>query len=105
MNIHIALHGFVQGIAGNIEAEAQAASESGMSEDDWMRDQESAFRELAASGRFPSFAAVHAKLSEGFDLDFEEIFEVGLRAFLDGLEPLFERERRAKKKLRKKRRT
>jgi DNA-binding transcriptional regulator YhcF (GntR family) len=98
MNLHIVLHGFVQGIASNIEAEAQAANESGMSDDEWMRGQESAFEALAASGRYPSFAAVHARLRTGFELDFDALFEVGLRAFLDGLEPMFDERRRGKKK-------
>lgn len=101
MNLHIVLHGFVQGIAGNIEAEAQAANESGMSDDEWMQGQAAAFEALAASGRYPSFAAVHTRLRSGFELDFDALFDVGLRAFLDGLEPMFEGRRRGKKKKRK----
>lgn len=102
MNIHIALHGYVQGLAGNIEAEAQAASESGMSDDDWMRGQASAFEALAGSGQFPVFASVYQRLREGFELDFDRIFEVGLHSMLDGLAPMLERGRRAKKPKKKK---
>jgi len=43
-----------------------------------------AFSALAASGRYPAFAAVLMELSDGFALDFDELFEVGLRALLEG---------------------
>lgn len=86
MHVHLVLHSYVQGLAANLELEAEAASQSGMSEQDWMRAHEDGFARLAASGRLPHFAKLLAGLSDGFDLDFDELFEVGLRIWLDGLE-------------------
>jgi DNA-binding transcriptional regulator YhcF (GntR family) len=84
MRRHIVLHAFVQGMAVNLETEADAASETGMSDDDWMDTQLGAFTALAASGRFPAFAAVLQELDAGFDLDLDGLFELGLRSLLDG---------------------
>jgi hypothetical protein len=99
LRLHILIHGFVQGVAVNLESEAVAARETGMSEDDWMRENDSAFRQLAASGRYPAFGRAFASLSAGFDLDLDEVFEMGLRTMLDGLETqgmLGKRARRSK---------
>jgi hypothetical protein len=38
--------------------------------------------DLAATGRYPAFARV---VAQGFDLDLDRLFEVGLGALLDGL--------------------
>ncbi len=86
LRVHVLLHGFVQGIAVNLESEAVAARETGMSEDDWMRAHEDAFAALAASGRYPAFGRALTSLSDGFDLDLDELFEMGLRTILDGLD-------------------
>jgi DNA-binding transcriptional regulator YhcF (GntR family) len=84
MRLHIVLHAFVQGMAVNLETEADAASETGMSDDDWMDTQLDAFNTLAASGRYPAFAAVLNELDAGFELDLDGLFELGLRSVLDG---------------------
>lgn len=84
LRLHIVLHGFIQGMAVNLETEAEAVSETGMSDEDWMRTQAADFATLAASGRYPAFAAVLGELKGGFELDFEIVFELGLRALLDG---------------------
>ena len=44
----------------NLETEAEAASETGMSDADWMDTQLAQFTKLASSGRFPAFAGVLA---------------------------------------------
>lgn len=101
LRIHILLHGYVQGIAVNLETEADTASETGMSEDEWMRSQDAAFSSAAASGRYPHFGKVVAGLASGFDMEFDQLFELGLRALLDGFTPLIEGRasaRRAKRK-------
>jgi DNA-binding transcriptional regulator YhcF (GntR family) len=94
MRIHIVLHAFIQGMAVNLETEADAASETGMSDSDWMDGQLGAFAALAASGRFPAFAAVLEELDAGFELDLDGLFELGLRSMLDGLERIIEKPRR-----------
>ncbi len=84
LKMHGAVHGYIQGIAVNLESEAQAEDETGVNEAEWMRTKEPAFAELAGSGRYPVFARVTAELSEDFDLNLDDMFEFGLRALLDG---------------------
>jgi AcrR family transcriptional regulator len=91
LRLHVALHGFIQGIAVNLETEADAVSETGMTGDDWMQTQIADFASLAASGRYPAFAAVLAELEGGFDLELEVVFELGLGALLDGFASVIER--------------
>jgi hypothetical protein len=84
MRLHIVLHAFVQGMAVNLETEADAASETGMSDSDWMDTQLGEFTALAETGRYPAFADVLQELDAGFQLDLDGLFELGLRAMLDG---------------------
>ncbi len=84
MQLHITLYSFVQGMAVNLEAEADEQSETGLSDQEWMDSQIGAFEALAQSGRYPSFARTLGELSDGFELDFDAQFELGLHALLDG---------------------
>jgi DNA-binding transcriptional regulator YhcF (GntR family) len=93
LQLHVLLHGFIQGLAVNVEAEAQAVGETGLSEQDYMRQQEERFGALAATGRFPYFALMMKELPQEFDIDFDDLFERGLRALLDGFTPVIERGR------------
>lgn len=90
LQVHVVLHGFIQGLAVNVEAEAQAAGESGVSEAEFMRSHEERFTELAASGRYPYFAKMMRDVDEGFDMELDALFELGLRALLDGFAPAVE---------------
>ncbi len=86
MRIHVILHGFVQGIALNVDLEAEAASETGLSDDEWMKNGRlKAFDDAAASGLYPNFGKLLGALGE-FDIDFDDLFERGLAALLDGFE-------------------
>ncbi|RKH47275.1 GntR family transcriptional regulator [Corallococcus sp. AB049A] len=86
MRVHVLLHAFVQGIAVNLESEADAVAQSGMNDEEFMRRNLDTFLRVATSGRFPHFEKVLNGLRPGFDLDFDELFEMGLRVWLDGLE-------------------
>lgn len=90
LQVHVIIHGFVQGLAVNLEAEAQAVGETGISEEDYMRAQEAKFAALAASGRFPYFAKMMREIPEVFELDFDALFERGLEAMLDGFTAVIE---------------
>lgn len=90
MRLHIVLHAFIQGMAVNLEAEAEAASETGMNDSEWMDTQLGAFTALAATGRYPAFAAVLNELDAGFELDLDALFELGLGSILDGFTRMFE---------------
>jgi len=91
MRMHIVLHGFLQGIAANLETEAEAVSQTGLTDDEWMAGQVEQFAALARSGRYPAFAAVLKELKDGFEVDFEALFEVGLGALLDGFARIIDR--------------
>ncbi|SHF14670.1 TetR/AcrR family transcriptional regulator C-terminal domain-containing protein [Streptoalloteichus hindustanus] len=85
VNLHVLVHAFVQGLAANLEQEAQAEAATGLTEDEWMDSQQRAFADLVASGRYPVFGSVMASFAEtGYDLDLDVLFELGLRALLDG---------------------
>lgn len=86
MRIHILIHGFVQGFAVNLESEAEAVGVTGMTHDQWVDSQLTAFSALAESGEYPAFAAVLGELDAGFDLNMDELFALGLGALLDGIE-------------------
>lgn len=94
LEVHVLLHAFIQGVAVNLELEAQALGETGLTEDDHMRAQEGRFNALAGTGRYPYFAKMLSELSAGFELDTDVIFELGLAALLDGLTPMIEGKRR-----------
>jgi DNA-binding transcriptional regulator YhcF (GntR family) len=91
MRLHVLIYGFVQGIAVNLETEAEVAGETGVTDEQWMESQLGAFTALARSGRYPAFAEVLRELDSGFDLDFDALFEQGLAALLDGFAGRLER--------------
>jgi DNA-binding transcriptional regulator YhcF (GntR family) len=81
-NIHIMLFSYVRGMAVDLEAEAQAEAESGLTSDEWIDAHTDTLASLAAGGDFPHFQRV---TSIAFDLDLDALFELGLRCLLDGL--------------------
>jgi len=80
--IHVMLFSYVRGMAVNLESEAQAEAESGMTADEWMDAHVPTIGALAEGGGFPQVAAL---LQHDFDLDLDALFELGLRCLLDGL--------------------
>ncbi|GAA0493824.1 GntR family transcriptional regulator [Streptomyces olivaceiscleroticus] len=84
MNANALLYSHVQGLAVHLEGEAQAESATGLSQDQWLATQEDRFEAIVASGRLPTFTRVMESFGvEGYDLDLDELFEIGLRALLD----------------------
>ncbi|MEU5426041.1 GntR family transcriptional regulator [Streptomyces olivoreticuli] len=91
LNLNVLLYSHVQGLAVQLEREAQAQSVTGLSEDQWMDTQTPALAALAASGDYPTFARVITALTEtGYDLHLDELFEIGLTSMLDGMAVLIE---------------
>jgi DNA-binding transcriptional regulator YhcF (GntR family) len=80
--VHIMLFNYVRGMAVNLESEAQAEAESGLTADEWMDAHADVLASLGAGGNFPRFRQI-AGLD--FDLDLDALFELGLRCLLDGL--------------------
>ncbi|MEU7040978.1 TetR/AcrR family transcriptional regulator C-terminal domain-containing protein [Streptomyces varsoviensis] len=90
-DLNILLYTHVQGVAVHLEREAQAASSTGLTDQEWLDTQESAFAALLASGDYPTFTKVAEGFgADGYDLHLDKLFELGLTSMLDGLTPLVE---------------
>jgi AcrR family transcriptional regulator len=86
LEVQVMLYAHVQGLAVQLEAEAQAQAATGLTEDDWMAVHGPELGAIAATGRYPHFTALMgAFAATGFELDLDRIFELGLRTLLDGL--------------------
>jgi AcrR family transcriptional regulator len=83
MHVHMTLFSHVRGLALNLEAEAQAEQDSGLTSDEWMQTQEHGFRVIASTGDFP---LLNRLVNSEMDLDLDQLFEFGLARLLDGLE-------------------
>jgi AcrR family transcriptional regulator len=83
MHVHITLFSHVRGLALNLEAEAQAEQDSGLTSDEWMQTQEHGFRVIAGTGDFP---LLNQLVNSEMELDLNQLFEFGLGRLLDGLE-------------------
>jgi DNA-binding transcriptional regulator YhcF (GntR family) len=79
---HVMLFSYVRGMAVNLESEAQAEAESGLTADEWMDAHVQTITSLAAGGGFPNVSRL---VELDFDLDLDALFELGLRCLLDGL--------------------
>ncbi|MEU5262493.1 GntR family transcriptional regulator [Amycolatopsis sp. NPDC021455] len=83
-NLHVLFFSHVQGMAVHLEREQNALASSGLTEEDWMDHQGPAVAAMATG--HPTFARMLADLTEtGYDLVLDDIFELGMRALLDGL--------------------
>ena len=83
MYAHTTLFGHVRGLAFNLESEAQAEQDSGLTSDEWMQTQEHGFRVIADAGDFPLLTRL---VNSDMEFDLDELFEFGLGRLLDGLE-------------------
>jgi AcrR family transcriptional regulator len=91
LNLHVLAFSYVQGLAVNLEREAQAESVTGLTDEQWMDSQAAAFQGITGSGRYPAFAKLLGSFQpDGYELDFDELFELGLRPLLDGLAVIIE---------------
>lgn len=81
--VHTTLFSHVRGLALNLEAEAQAEQDSGLTSDEWNQTQEHGFRAIAATGDFPLLSRL---VDSDMELDLDRLFEFGLGRLLDGLE-------------------
>jgi DNA-binding transcriptional regulator YhcF (GntR family) len=77
---------YVRGTAVNLEEEAQAEQETGLTEQEWFESQQERFRAVLSTGRLPMFARFVADGGEDFSLDI--LLEFGLQRLLDGVEAL-----------------
>ncbi|WP_424186448.1 GntR family transcriptional regulator [Actinokineospora sp. G85] len=87
MNLQILVYSHLQGIAVNLERETHAQAATGLSDEEWVDANWPPSAGIGASGWFPTFTRVVGGLVDGggFDLDLDELFELGLGALLNGI--------------------
>jgi AcrR family transcriptional regulator len=79
----VAVANYVRGTAVNLEAEAQAEQDTGLTDDEWMQARADQLAAVLAGGDLPMMARYVTAPGAGFGLD--ELMEYGLRRMLDGL--------------------
>ena len=84
----VMLANYVRGTAVNLESEAQAEQETGLTDQEWMRARQDRFTAVLAGGKLPMMARFVAAEDREFDLD--TLLEFGLQRLLDGLAPLLD---------------
>ncbi|MGK5631416.1 GntR family transcriptional regulator [Streptomyces sp. URMC 123] len=90
-DLHVLLYSHVQGMAVNLEREAQAEAVTGLTEEEWMARQSAATRAIIASGRYPAFNKVITSFGDtGYDLNLDALFTLGVSRLLDGMTPMIE---------------
>lgn len=82
----VTLIAYVRGIATNLEAQAHAVQDTGLTDEEWVDNHDAMFQRMMSSGRYPTLAT----LDDAIDLDLETLFEFGLRRLLDGYATLIE---------------
>ncbi|MEU6981298.1 MULTISPECIES: TetR/AcrR family transcriptional regulator C-terminal domain-containing protein [unclassified Streptomyces] len=83
LHTHLAIFAYVQGVGMANDLEAQARQDSGISDDEWMDQNEPRFDAIQSAGSYPLLHAL--TLDGGFTLSLDSLFEFGLRRTLDGI--------------------
>lgn len=86
--IHVAatVANFVRGTAVNLEREAEAEQDTGLTDDEWLRAQSDTLAAALGSGAFPMLTAISAR--DDVDVTLDTLFEFGLQRMLAGIAPL-----------------
>ena len=82
LHLVVTLFGYVRGCAMNVEMQAEAEQESGLTDQEWIESEGTNFARFLASGRYPKL--LYVTEASGVDLDADSLFEFGLRRLLDG---------------------
>ncbi|MFF0472900.1 TetR/AcrR family transcriptional regulator C-terminal domain-containing protein [Streptomyces sp. NPDC004284] len=88
LHAHLTLFAFVQGLAMAHDLEEQARLDTGLSDDEWMEQNEPRFDAVQSGGPYPLLDAIAH--DGGFELSLETLFEFGLRRTLDGIATLID---------------
>lgn len=87
LHVSVTVSAYVNGIAINLEPEAGAERDTGLTDEEWLETRQAAITELITSGRFPYLA--HVLTQPGLDYDLDTLMEFGLTRLLDGLDVMF----------------
>ena len=79
---------YVRGTAVNIEEEAQAEQETGLSDEQWLDTQQDRLGAILDTGRYPMIT--RAVADDDLDITVDRLMEFGLQRLLDGLAPVLE---------------
>jgi hypothetical protein len=85
----ITVFGYVRGVALNLEPEAQAEQDTGLTADEWVDHQTAQLTELIRTEDLRGFQALAVPDGFDFDYDLDQLFEFGLNVLLDGLAVTF----------------
>ncbi|MFJ8662609.1 TetR/AcrR family transcriptional regulator C-terminal domain-containing protein [Streptomyces sp. NPDC093795] len=83
LHTHLLIFAYVQGLSMADDLEEQARQDTGISDGEWMEQNEPRLDALQASGSYPELNSVTSGGDFGLDLD--ALFEFGLRRTLDGI--------------------
>jgi len=86
--VAVSIAGYVHGLAVNLVWESEAEQESGLTDEEWMANQDPSMDTLLVAGPTPMLARL---VEVDFEFDLDKVFEFGLRRILDGLAVLIER--------------
>jgi AcrR family transcriptional regulator len=81
----ITVFGYVRGVALNLESEAHAEQDTGLTADEWADHQAGRLAELIVEQDLAGFRALAEPDGFEFDFQLDELFEFGLGIVLDGL--------------------
>ncbi|MEV0901061.1 TetR/AcrR family transcriptional regulator [Actinoplanes sp. NPDC049802] len=84
MLVQLLLFGFVRGVASNLEPEAEAVRDTGLTDEEWLETQSRAFERFATQHPAPHYEQLF-RLDSDFEFDLGVLFEFGLARFLDGI--------------------
>ncbi|WP_329283219.1 TetR/AcrR family transcriptional regulator C-terminal domain-containing protein [Streptomyces sp. NBC_00691] len=88
LHTHLAIFAYVQGLSMADDLEAQARQDSGISDSEWMEQNEPRFDAIQSGRTYPELAAMTS--DGGFGLDLRTLFEFGLARTLDGIAALID---------------
>ncbi|MFJ5140534.1 TetR/AcrR family transcriptional regulator C-terminal domain-containing protein [Streptomyces sp. NPDC088707] len=88
IHTHLAIFAYVQGLSMADDLEEQARQDSGISDDEWMEQNEPRFDAIQSGGAYPELALVTS--GDWFGLDLRTLFEFGLGRTLDGIASLID---------------
>ncbi|MEV6410067.1 GntR family transcriptional regulator [Kribbella sp. NPDC051718] len=81
----ITVFGYVRGVALNLESEAHAEQDTGLTADEWADQQAGRLAELIVEQDLAGFRALTEPDGFEFDFQLDDLFEFGLGIVLDGL--------------------
>ncbi|MFE7801520.1 GntR family transcriptional regulator [Nocardia sp. NPDC057440] len=91
-DVHVLVYSHIVGLASNFEREDIAVSDTGLSSEEWTDLQYlPPVNDKSIMNRYPHFAKLFGhfgSLPYGYDMDLDEMFQLGLNLLLDGVEAL-----------------